>query len=141
MQNQSRLIAKGPVLEFVREGDEASGQVVYVDGKPVKRRPLFFTAKGNLQPLSAQELLLVAEGDRVKEQYSLFTLDDVRLNDKARFHGKVFQVQAVRDWMTPGAPRGAQHKQCRLMLVDTTDAKWPKRPDQLAEEPSLLVGE
>lgn len=107
-----------PYVTVLREGAPN-----YVDGKPVKRNPLHFFAKGLLVPLSGQELLLVPEGDRKMEQYWLFqdpeqSVDDkgvqrripLHNEDKFKLEDETYIVQNRKNW--------GSYVQARAMRVD-----------------------
>lgn len=89
--------AYSEALDVLRE-QPGEGAIVYVDGKPVRRLPVKLRIHGSVQPLTGTELLIVPEGDRTTEQYSVYTADDLRLSDKIQRKGAVLEVQQVSDW-------------------------------------------
>lgn len=108
----------GEPLDVLRETSGSDGNIVYVDGKPVKRRGAVHRIKGSVQPLSGRDLMIVPEGDRLTEQYWVYTADDIQTNDKVRRLGAIFQVQDVKAWPS--------YRQARMMLVDTVErTPWP----------------
>jgi hypothetical protein len=102
---RSQIITKDEKLMFYREGC-----VKFVDGKPVKTGVTNFWVAGNVQPLNGRELLLVPENDRFKEQYWVWTMDDVQVNDRVVRCGVNFQVQVVQSW--------GSYNQARIMRID-----------------------
>lgn len=109
LQGPSTIITKDEQFTVTREGE-----VIILDGKPVKRNLFTFTVCGNIQPLSGRDLLLVPEGDRHKEQYYLFYNNSsivlekgleikadptsIIVNDRMTRLGVNFQVQSVENW-------------------------------------------
>ena len=84
-------------------------------GKPVQQAPQNFTVRGNVQPLTGRDLLMVPEHDRYREQYWLWVentkyavqsgLNDesvpiLKTNDIVIRLGVNFQIQEVQDWGT-----------------------------------------
>lgn len=92
-------------VEVVREGC-----VTYVDGKPVKSDVTTFKARGSFQPLSGRDLMLVPEGDRLKEQFWLYTPSKIKINDRVVRCGINFQAQTIQDW--------GDYQQVRVMRID-----------------------
>jgi hypothetical protein len=95
---RSRIMDRDERLPILREGE-----VIYVDGKPVKRDPIRFEAPANVQPLTGKQLLLVPEGDRLKEQFMLYAplasgVMRLRLADKVWRNGAVFILHECKDW-------------------------------------------
>lgn len=93
------------------------GVVKYVDGKPSYPSPTRFQLIGAVQPLNGRELLLVPEGDRFKEQYWVFTQNDIRVNDIVTRCGANYQVQAVEDWRS--------YRRARIMRLDVGPDRTP----------------
>lgn len=96
LRRRSRLMNGDEKLPVLRPGE-----VVYRDGKPVKRDYRQFRVLANVQPLGDRELLLVPEGDRQKEQFKLFSQDRdeaLTLNDLVLRRGKVYVVHGVETW-------------------------------------------
>lgn len=111
MRGRSRLMTHDERLPVLREGNLEAGAVAYVDGKPVKRAPVTFSVACTVQPMGGKDLLLVPEGDRDKEQFSVWTHDlRMALNDKLLRLGKVYQVQS--------AENDGSYIKLRLMAVD-----------------------
>lgn len=72
---------------------------VYSEGKLIQDgAPTQFTIRATIQPLNDRDLLLVPEGDRFKEQYWLYTSDDLRDNDRVIRQGANFAVQGTAEW-------------------------------------------
>src|SRR5258706_9312645 len=104
LQAPSQIINYDETLPVVREGC-----VTYVDGKPRKSASTIHEVECNVQPLAGRELLLVPEGDRHKEQYWLWTADDIRVNDRVVRCGANYQVQVVQQW--------GSYRQAKLMRI------------------------
>lgn len=122
-----------PYHQVLREGE-----VIYVDGKPVKRNPTRFLARGLLVPVDGQELLLQPEGDRLKEQYWIFQdptqsrMEDgstqrlsMRTEDKVKLFGNTYIIQNTRVW--------GSYTQVRCTRVDigADSVAWPELPQEL----------
>lgn len=108
LQGPSQIIDYDEELSVVREGE-----VIYLEGKPIKRKILDFTITCNVQPMDGKDLLLVPEADRYKEQYTLFTNNceiPLRDNDRVIRNGVNFQTQNVQNW--------GSFQECRIMKVD-----------------------
>lgn len=114
LSGRSQIISKGEVLEVIREG-----KVVLVEGKPIKADITRFPLRANVQPLKGMEMLLVAEGNRYKETYWLYTneLDKPIIpGDRVLRLGVNFTVQSpVETW--GHAPNGYQ--KAMIIRVDT----------------------
>jgi hypothetical protein len=111
MKGTSRLLTHDEILPVLREGGLDDGSVVYVDGKPVKRAPLTFSIRCNVQPMSGRDLMRVPEADRFREQYSLWTYDvRLRVNDKLLRLGAVYNVEASEPW--------GRYVKARMLQVD-----------------------
>lgn len=121
LQGPSTIITKDESFSCTREGE-----VIILDGKPIKRFLVKFSVRGNIQPMSGRDLLLVPEGDRFKEQYWLFynnssiVVDEgldiqadptaIIINDRMTRLGVNFQVQTVENW--------GSYSKARIMRVD-----------------------
>lgn len=121
LQGPSTIITKDEVFSVTREGE-----VIIVDGKPIKRFLVSFTVRGNIQPLNGRDLLLVPEGDRFKEQYWIFynnqsiVVDEgldieadptsIIVNDRMTRLSVNFQVQSVENW--------GSYSRARIMRID-----------------------
>lgn len=115
LQRPSKIITGDECLQVIRESE-----VVYLEGKPVKRRIMDFTITCNVQPVEGRDLLLVPEGDRFKEQYFLFTNNmavPLRTNDRIVREGINFQVQNVGNW--------GSFQECRIMRDDVGPFQTP----------------
>jgi len=109
-------------LPVLREGTAVGRNVVYVDGKPVKRNGLRYNVVANVQPVVGRELEIVPEGDRYKEQYWLFAdnlHNDVvlQVNDKILRGGKLYQIQQAMDW--------GSYTESRMVLIDVSPDTRP----------------
>lgn len=122
---KSQILRKDEELQVLREGDIKSGQVVYIDGKPVKRNPLKFCIRANVQPMGSFDLLLVPEHDRFREQLWAYfenkaiVIDEgieiestslLQVEDKVTRLGIAYQVQGVENW--------GSYSRARLMRID-----------------------
>ena len=108
LQGPSQIINYDEQIPVVRENE-----VIYLEGKPIKRQIADFTITCNVQPLDGKDLLLVPEGDRFKEQYTLFTNNTqtpLLDNDRVVRRGISFQVQNVEQW--------GSYQKCRIMRID-----------------------
>lgn len=89
------------------------GQVIYLDGKPVKRDITSYQLTCNVQPLNGRDLLLVPEHDRFKEQYWVFTNEieqPLKVNQRLIRNSISFQVQEVEQW--------GSYQRARIMRID-----------------------
>lgn len=99
MRRRSRLISHDEVLQVLQEGSPEGGEIVIVDGKPIKREFRIVRIRCTVQPMGARELLLSPEGDRDKEQLSVWTYSQaVAVNDKVLRLGKLYNIRALEDW-------------------------------------------
>jgi hypothetical protein len=105
LQGPSEIMRTDTTVTVVRDG-----AVQYVDGKPVVARQTQFTVYGSIQPLVGRDLLLVPEGDRYREQYWIWTPNDLRINDRVIYCGANYQVQTVQSWRS--------YNQVRIMRID-----------------------
>lgn len=76
------------------------GRTDYVDGKPLARAEVTYQFHCNVQPINGRDLLLVPEGDRYKEQYTVWTEHPVQANDRIIRCDISFQAQSVEAWGT-----------------------------------------
>jgi hypothetical protein len=99
------IIDHDEVLDVFR-----SNQPLYVEGKIHHYQNSKFKVICNVQPIG-RDLLLVPEGDRYKEQYTIYAkhllLKD---NDRICRDNKNYQVQNVEDW--------GSYQKARIMLDD-----------------------
>jgi hypothetical protein len=122
---QSQILKKDETLLVVREGTNIPGNVVYVDGKPIKRNGVRFPIVANVQPFGAKDLLLVPEGDRYRQIFWIYfenkcvkseegieidAADLVKDNDQVVRNGKYYQAQGVESW--------GSYSRARIMSVD-----------------------
>jgi hypothetical protein len=121
LQGKSQIITHDETFKVTREG-----QVIIVDGKPVKKNLLTLKVKGNIQPVNGRDLLLVPEGDRFKEQYWIYynnssiIIDEgleietnptsIIVNDRLSRLGGEYQVQSVENW--------GSFSRARIMRID-----------------------
>lgn len=118
---KSQIIKGDEVLPFFRKGS-----VTYKDGKPVNGEPIEFAVRGNIQPMSSRDLLMVPEHDRYKEQYWLYIDNtqfavraglDVEANPSVVITNDIltrlrvnYQVQSVENW--------GSYSRARIMRLD-----------------------
>lgn len=121
LQGPSQIITKDESFNVTREGE-----VIILDGKPIKRNLIKFSVRGNIQPMNGRDLLLVPEGDRFKEQYWLFYNNSsivvdmgleieanptsIIVNDRMTRLEVNFQVQTVENW--------GSYSRARIMRID-----------------------
>lgn len=122
----SQIMKGDETLPVLRQGTDIPENVVYVDGKPIKRNATNFCVVANVQPLAGRDLLLVPELDRYKEQWNLFILNDKYFTDEtlevqteSRLKeqdqicrlGVNYTVQNVSNW--------GSYSLVRIMRIDT----------------------
>lgn len=95
-------------VERIAEGSHSGG--VYTPGTSSN-----FTIKGNLQPLSGNEILQLPEGDRQRQSLWLYSRTELKVNDIVTADGKSYEVQPVEDWTRQ---RRLPHYKARIMLKD-----------------------
>src|SRR3954469_9883024 len=96
LKRQSRLMNHDERLPVLR-----SEECLFRDGKPVKRHYRQFCLLGNVQPVGARELMRQPEGDRVREQFWVFSqnrAEPLALQDLVLRRGKPYVVDAVEAW-------------------------------------------
>ena len=114
LQGPSRIINYDETLTILREDPSA---VRYVDGEPLRPPPTEYSFRCNVQPVSGRELLLVPEGDRFKEMYSVWSEGQFKVNDRVVREGANFQVQSVEYW--------GSYSRARIVRVDVGPNKTP----------------
>ena len=80
----------------------------YVLGKFVPSKSTNLKIKATIEPMNAQTLLLLPEGERVKESIriytdvELFTVDSLKTKraDVVCYRGREYEVQMVKHWTT-----------------------------------------
>lgn len=122
---QSQILKQDENLVIYREGTNIPENVVYVDGKPIKRNTITFSIIANVQPLGSKDLLLVPEGDRYREQFWLYAENQkiitdegieitteplIRDQDQIIRQGIYFQAQGIENW--------GSYVRARIMRVD-----------------------
>lgn len=105
LQGPSEIMRTDGSLYVTRDG-----VVKYVDGKPVTTGRISFDIIGSVQPLIGRDLLIVPEGDRYREQYWIWTPNDIKINDRVVYCGANYQVQTVQQWRS--------YNQARIMRID-----------------------
>lgn len=118
LQGKSKIISKDEKLPVIRRG-----AIVYNEyGKPVPNTTEEFTIVCNVQPLNGKDLLLVAEGDRLKEQFWVWSdnfpgCKKPQPNDMVTRCGINFQVQSAEDW--------GSYTRSRIMRIDVGPDRTP----------------
>ena len=84
---------------------------VYAEGPTTN-----FNITGNCQPVSGDEILQIAEGDRKKQILKLYSSTELRKNDVVTVDNKPFEANPVEDWTRQGR---LQHYKIILILKDT----------------------
>jgi hypothetical protein len=110
LQGRSQIINHDETLCVVRDSN-----TIYVDGMAQKRSTSTFNITCNVQPLNGKDLLLVPEGDRLKEQYWVWSqnfdkVTEVTVTDRVIRHGIQFQVQESQAW--------GSYNRARIMRID-----------------------
>lgn len=108
LQGPSRIINHDETLEV-----ERSNGVTYVEGLPVESGRTTFNIICNIQPLTGRDLLIVPEGDRLKEQYFIWCEQNEQIllpNDMVKRDGLNFQIQSVENW--------GSYTRARIMRID-----------------------
>lgn len=106
LQGPSRIIRNDETLTVQLYAKE------YVDGKLQTRRTDEFQIRGNVQPLSDRELLIVPEHQRFREQYYVYTDEQKQIEAGSIVIRGVlqYQVQAIGYW--------GSYQRLRIMRVD-----------------------
>lgn len=120
LSGQSTILTGDETLPVWREGVEVPENVVYVDGKPIKRNGFSFEITCNVQPLAGRDLLIVPELDRFKEQWIVFMNQEQRpllVNDRVIRNGINYQVQTTENW--------GSYTKARIMRIDTGPNQTP----------------
>jgi|WetSurMetagenome_2_1015567.scaffolds.fasta_scaffold112317_3 hypothetical protein len=128
LSGPSQIITGDETLTILRQGIDIPDNVVYVDGKPVRRNPETFKIICNVQPLNGRDLLLVPEADRYKEQWWVYMNNEEKPlhdNDIAQrveeddLTGSVknYQVQSVEAW--------GSFTRARIMRIDVGSNATP----------------
>lgn len=91
--NAPQLIGDGEATRV-----ERPTEVFFVDGKPHTNDAHVFHVRASIQPMSGRELNILPEGDRIKEQISIWTDSSLLLNDIVTYKCARYQVQNVEKW-------------------------------------------
>ena len=67
-------------------------------GLTKKRDSVFFDAKGSIQPVSGFEILQVAEGDRTKRIFNIFTAFELKPDDIVHHKDDRYETRFVECW-------------------------------------------
>lgn len=119
LQGKSRIMTNDETLVRLNFADDE-----YVDGKLQKRLASEEPFKGNVQPMTGRDLLLVPEHERFKEQYWCFVPKKVcgkwffeKTGDVIKRDCIAFQVQTVESW--------GSYQKVRIMRVDVGEYANP----------------
>lgn len=111
LKGYSQIMRGDEVIEVIRHDS-----YTFENGRLIESGPHEFEVKANVQTVSGQELLLVPEGDRYKEQFFLFIQKPspfLKMNDEVKRHKKNYQVQDLEEW--------GSFQKVRIMNVDVSD--------------------
>jgi len=90
----------------------ASG--TYVNGHFVQGSLTQDTIEANIQPLTGEQILQLAEADRKKEGWNFFTEDEIRVNDIIVRNSKNYEVNPVYPYQDQPIP----HYEGIMLLVE-----------------------
>lgn len=89
----------------------------YVNGVYQQGAQSTFSTKVSCQPLSLEETVQVPEADRKRENYKIYCLTDLYINDKfTRADGKTFVIKDRGNWSVFG---NLSHWKCRGVLENS----------------------
>ena len=71
----------------------------YKDGHYVKGKVSKHTIKASIQPATGKEILQLAEGDRMKQVLSVYTYDEIKVNDTMIRDSLEYEMQKVEKRM------------------------------------------
>ena len=74
----------------------------YIDGNHVPGTDTTFNVQGNVQPVSGNALLQLADGERNRQPLFLFTETEMKLKDVVTRKGIEYEVIRVEDWTGHG---------------------------------------
>lgn len=114
------IITNDEIIVIYRRKD-----IVWKDGRPVWNNELALKFRGNVQPMMAKDLLLVPEGDRLKEQLWVWTNNDgkcgagnsIEVNDMMVRLNVNYQVQSTENW--------GSYTRSRMMRIDVGPDRTP----------------
>ena len=99
MQDQSFLMNSDGPTQTMQVFSAA--KVIWVDGKPQELNATSYNMVGNFQPMGGDDLMLVPEAQRTKDNIIVFTEQNEKtpkLNDHIVVDGKRYQIQNVENW-------------------------------------------
>ena len=86
-------------------------------GRPIEgATSIFENEKASVQPLSGQELLLLPEGERIRQNLWLYTTFDILIDDIVIRNNKNYTTMTVEDWNYGHS--NLSHYRARIMLVE-----------------------
>lgn len=99
--------------------------IVWKDGRPVWNTQAAMKFRGNVQPMTGKDLLLVPEGDRLKEPLWVWTNNDgncgegnsIEVNDMMARLNVNYQVQSTENW--------GSYTRSRMMRIDVGPDRTP----------------
>lgn len=128
----SQIMKGDETLPVLRQGTNIPGNVVYVDGKPVKRNGIAFCVVANVQPLAGRDLLLVPELDRYKEQWNLFILNEKYFTDETlevQSESRLKELDQINrlgvNYVIQNVMNWGSYTLARMMRIDTGPNKTP----------------
>ena len=86
----------------------------YVNGRYVEGDETEIEIDANVQPLTGNEFLQLAEGDRYKESWKVFSASEIRANDVITRLGKTYEVRRVSDYSSQSIP----HYEALMVLIE-----------------------
>lgn len=128
LSGPSTIIEGDETLKVVRQGTAIPGNVIYVDGKPVKRDPIIFNITCNVQPLNGKDLLLVPEGDRYKEQWWIFMNNEQKPlhdNDIVERPEEDDPEQRIINYQVQSSEAWGSYTRARIMRIDVGSNATP----------------
>lgn len=95
------IILGDELATIIRDRGDATASVIYLNGQPVRRQPITFQLRCNVQPLSGADLAILPEGERLENSFSIWAWSGenfLAIGDKVILGTDTFQVQGAEDW-------------------------------------------
>jgi len=86
----------------------------YVNGHYIEGDETEIEIEASVQPLTGNEFLQLAEGDRYKEAWKVFSVSEIRANDAVTRLGKTYEVRRPSDYSSHSIP----HYEAVMVLVE-----------------------
>ena len=121
LSGPSQIITGDETITVLRQGIDIPDNVVYVDGKPIRRNPETFNIICNIQPLNGRDLLLVPEADRYKEQWWIFMNNEEKPlhdNDIVQRPEEDDSTGAIKNYQVQSVEAWGSYTRARIMRVD-----------------------